>query len=166
MALRAAYNAGFKVSEEVREKTMKYVERCQNEDGSFNYMTRGGRQTVALAAAGIVSYYSAGVYDGERVEKGLKWIFDRRPGKASDRTVSPMNYYYAHYYAVQAMWHAQLQKPSYWNQWFPAIRDELIDQKMAPNGTWPDDRVGSEFATAMACIILQIPYNYLPVFAP
>ena len=70
------------------------------------------------------------------------------------------------YYAVQAMWHAQIQKPSYWNSWFPAIRDELLDQKMAPDGTWHDAKVGSEFATAMACIILQIPYNYLPVFSP
>ena len=166
MALRAAHSAGFEVPNEVREKTMKYVEDCQNKSGSFNYTRRGGRQTVALAAAGIVSYYSAGVYDGERVEKGLKWIFDRRPGKVDARTVSPMNYYYAHYYAVQAMWHAQLLSPHYWNEWFPAIRDELIDQKMGRDGVWQDARVGPEFATAMSCIILQIPFNYLPVFSP
>ena len=166
MALRAAHSAGFDVSNEVREKTMKYVEGCQNSNGSFNYTRRGGRQTVALAAAGIVSYYSAGVYEGERIEKALKWIYDRRPGKAGSRTVSPMNYYYAHYYAVQAMWHAQIQSPHYWNAWYPAIRDELINQKMGRAGVWPDQRVGSEFGTAMACIILQMPLNYLPVFSP
>lgn len=166
MALRAAHSAGFDVPNEVREKTMKYVEDCQNKNGSFNYMRRGGRQSVALAAAGIVSYYSAGVYEGERVEKGLKWIFDRRPGKAGARAVSPMNYYYAHYYAVQAMWHAQIQSPHYWNAWYPAIRDELVNQKMGRGGIWPDQRIGAEFGTAMACIILQMPLNYLPVFSP
>ena len=166
MALRAAHNAGIQVSDEVRAKTVKYVESCQNPDGSFHYTERGGRTTVALTAAGVVSYYSAGIYEGEKVESALKWIFDHRPGKASDRTVSPMNYYYAHYYAVQAMWHAQLKNPHYWNAWYPLIRDELMDEKRSRDGTWPDARVGSEFGTAMSCIILQMPFNYVPVFSP
>lgn len=166
MALRAAHNCGFEVSNEVREKTIEYIEKCQNPDGSFHYTERGGRTTVALTAAGVVSYYSAGVYDGPRVEKALKWIYDHRPGKASGQVVSPMNYYYAHYYAVQAMWHAQLSNPAYWNTWYPLIRDELIEDKRSNDGTWPDRRVGPEFGTAMSCIILQMPYNYVPVFSP
>ena len=139
------------------------MKKSQNPDGSFHYTLRGGRATVALTAAGVVSLYSAGIYEGERVEKALKWLNQRRPG--SGQSVSPMNYYYAHYYAVQAMWHAQLQHPEYWNAWYPAIRDELL-RKRDNRGIWQDNRVGPEFATAMACIILQIPFNYLPVFAP
>jgi len=166
MALRAAHSAGMQVPNEVREKTISYVDSCQNDDGSFHYTERGGRTTLALTAAGVVSYYSAGIYEGERVEKALKWIYDHRPGKASAQLVSPMNYYYAHYYAVQAMWHAQLKNPQYWNAWYPLIRDELMDKKRSRDGTWPDQRVGSEFGTAMCCIILQIPYNYVPVFSP
>lgn len=163
MALRAAHDAGLQVSAEVRDKTISYVEKSQNPDGSFKYMLRGGRVSLALTAAGVVSLYSAGIYEGERVEKALKWLVDRKPG--SGQSVSPMNYYYAHYYAVQAMWHAQLQHPDYWNEWYPAIRDELLD-KRDRRGIWQDSRVGPEFGTAMACIILQIPFNYLPVFAP
>lgn len=166
MALRAAHSAGFQVPNEVREKTVSYVDSCQNPDGSFHYTERGGRTTLALTAAGVVSYYSAGIYEGPKVEKALKWIFDHRPGKASGQTVSPMNYYYAHYYAVQAMWHAQLQNPHYWNTWYPLIRDELIEERRSRDGTWPDARVGPEFGTAMSCIILQIPFNYVPVFSP
>lgn len=166
MALRAAHSAGMQVADEVRSKTVNYVESCQNPDGSFHYTERGGRTTLALTAAGVVSYYSAGIYEGEKVEKALQWIFDHRPGKARGQTVSPMNYYYAHYYAIQAMWHAQLKNPQYWNAWYPLIRDELMNQKRSPDGTWPDQRVGSEFGTAMSCIILQIPFNYVPVFSP
>ena len=166
MALRAAHSAGIQVGDEVRTKTVEYVESCQNPDGSFHYTERGGRTTLALTAAGVVSYYSAGIYEGEKVESALKWIYDHRPGKASGQTVSPMNYYYAHYYAVQAMWHAQLKNPQYWNDWYPLIRDELLDEKRSRDGTWPDSRVGPEFGTAMSCIILQIPFNYVPVFSP
>ena len=166
MALRAAHNAGIMVSDEVRAKTVKYVESCQKSDGSFQYTEKGGRFTLALTAAGVVSYYSAGIYEGEKVESALKWIYDHRPGKASGQLVSPMNYYYAHYYAVQAMWHAQLKNPQYWNTWYPLIRAELMDEKRSRDGTWPDARVGPEFGTAMSCIILQMPFNYVPVFSP
>jgi len=95
MALRAAHSVGMQVSDEIRAKTVKYVESCQNPDGSFHYHERGGRTTLALTAAGVVSYYSAGIYEGEKVEKALKWIYEHRPGKASGQVVSPMNYYYA-----------------------------------------------------------------------
>jgi hypothetical protein len=165
MALRAAHSAGMQVSNETREKTIGYVEKCQNPDGSFHYTENGGRVSVALTAAGVVSYYSAGIYEGPKIDKALKWLYDRRPGKADGKTVSPMNYYYAHYYAIQAMWHAQQQHPNYWNAWYPLIRDELL-AKRVDNRTWPDSRVGPEFATAMSCIILQIPFNYVPVFSP
>ena len=166
MALRAAHSAGIEVGDEIRAKTLEYVESCQNPDGSFHYTERGGRTTLALTAAGVVSYYSAGIYEGEKVESALKWIYDHRPGKASAQLVSPMNYYYAHYYAVQAMWHAQLKNPQYWNAWYPLIRNELLDEKRSRDGTWPDSRVGPEFGTAMSCIILQMPFNYVPVFSP
>ena len=165
MALRAAHNAGLEVSKEVRDKTLDYVYKSQKSDGSFQYMLRGGRVSVALTAAGVVSMYSAGIYEGEKIDKALAWIRKYMPGKgASSQVVSPMNYYYAHYYAVQAMWHAQTQHPEYWNEWYPAIRDELLGK--LSGAKWNDSRVGSEFATAMCCIILQIPYNYVPVFAP
>ena len=165
MALRAAHDAGMYVSEEVRDRTLNFVTKSQKKDGSFQYMLRGGRVSLALTAAGVVSLYSAGIYEGESVEKALEWLNIRRPGSGrSSREVSPMNYYYAHYYAVQAMWHAQIHHPDYWNQWYPAIRDELLSRSR--KGVWDDARVCKEFATAMACIILQIPFNFVPVFAP
>ena len=165
MALRAAHEAGLLVSAEVRDRTISYVEKSQGPDGGFQYTLQGGRTTMALTAAGVVSLYSAGIYEGEVVEKALAWLMKHMPGKASRQAVSPMNWFYAHYYAVQAMWHAQLQHPEYWNAWYPAIRDELLGMRLN-NGTWNDDSVGPEFGTAMACIILQMPFNYLPVFAP
>ena len=45
-----------------------------------------------------------------------------------------------------------------------AIRDELLRLlRGRPNGVWHDPNVCSHYATAMACIILQIPNNYLPI---
>ncbi len=158
MALRAARDAGIHVPDEVREKCISYVKKSQNTDGGFRYQVSGGGSTFPLSAAGIVSLYSSGIYEGPEIEKGLKYLQSYMPGKGSDGSY----YFYGHYYAVQAMWHAG---GKHWDQWYPAIRNELLKQQRG-DGSWVDSSVGAEFGTAMGCIILQMPNNYLPVFAP
>ena len=160
MALRAARDAGIHVPDEVRNKCIEYVKKSQNSDGGFRYqITSGGGSTFPLTAAGVVSLYSAGIYDGEAVEKALKWLMKYVPGKGSSNT---SYFFYGHYYAVQAMWHAG---GNYWKEWFPAIRETLL-KRQAGDGSWDDNEVCPEFGTAMACIILQMPNNYLPIFTP
>ncbi len=159
MALRGARDAGIHVPDETRAKCIEYVKKSQNTDGGFRYTIGGGGSTFPLTAAGIVSLYSAGIYDGEPIEKGLAHLKRYMPGKGSGET---SYYFYAHYYAVQAMWHAGGDN---WEQWYTAIRDTLLS-KQNSDGSWTDSQVGPEFGTAMACIILQMPYNYVPVFAP
>ncbi len=158
MALRAARDAGIHVPDEVREKCIEYVKRSQNSDGGFRYQVSGGGSTFPLTAAGLVSLYSAGIYEGSEVEKGLKRLMQWLPGKSTGHS----HYFYGHYYAVQATWHAGGE---YWEKWYPAIRDELLKTQSGA-GSWSDSSIGQEFGTAMACIILQMPNNYLPVFSP
>lgn len=157
MALRAARDAGINVPDEVREKCIEYVKRSQNADGGFRYTISGGGSTFPLTGAGLVSLYSAGIYDSDEIKKGLEHLQKHMPGRGRGAGY----YFYGHYYAVQAMWHAG---GKYWNEWYPAIRQELITTARS-DGSWVDSSVGPEFGTAMACIILQMPNNYLPVFA-
>jgi hypothetical protein len=151
MGLRAARDAGIHVPDEVRNKCIDYVKKSQNSDGGFRYqISSGGGSTFPLTAAGVVSLYSAGIYDGEQVEKGLKWLMNYLPGKGSSNTGY---FFYGHYYAVQAMWHAGGE---YWQKWYPAIRDTLLARQTG-DGSFADSEVCPEFGTAMACIILQMP---------
>jgi hypothetical protein len=160
MGLRAARDAGIHVPDEVRNKCIDYVKKSQNSDGGFRYqISSGGGSTFPLTAAGIVSLYSAGIYDGEPIDKGLKWLMNYLPGKGSSNTGY---FFYGHYYAVQAMWHAGGE---HWQKWYPAIRDTLLARQTG-DGSFADAEVCPEFGTAMACIILQMPNNYLPIFSP
>jgi prenyltransferase beta subunit len=159
MGLRAARDAGIHVPDEVRTKCIQYVKNSQNADGGFRYQVSGGGSSFPLTGAGIVALYSAGIYDGEPIEKGLKWLMNHLPGKGA---ASHGYFFYGHYYAVQAMWHAGGE---YWSKWYPAIRDTLL-ARQGGDGSWPDNEVCPEFGTAMACIILQMPNNFLPIFAP
>lgn len=166
MALRSARNAGFAVPNRVIRDCVQYVKNCRDRsDGSFRYQAsrrgRGLGRPFARTGAGICALYSAGIYDGPEVESGLQYLLKDKPsggrgGFFGNR--ENLQYFYGHYYATQAMWTAGGR---YWNEWFPAIREELLSRQK-PNGSW-EDRIDTHYATAMACIILQIPNNYLPI---
>ena len=92
-----------------------------------------------------------GVLDGKLVRKrGLEYLKRNRNSQSSHY------YFYGHYYAVQAMWHAG---GHWWNEWYPWIRDILV-KKQTKNGSWSSN-YGGEYATAMATIILQMPNDML-----
>jgi squalene cyclase len=157
MALRAARNAGLYVPNETIDRCIDYVKRSQNADGGFMYMLQGGPSKFPRSAAGVVALYSAGIYEGDEIRKGLEYISSQLP-KPEDfsRDTHAM---YGHYYATQAMWQAGGE---HWNKWYPAIHDVLLKQQQA-DGSWMD-LICAEYGTAMACIILQMPNNYLPIF--
>lgn len=161
MALRSARNAGVFVPKSAIDRCTTYVKACQDRmEGWFRYMKRGGGgggpQGFARTAAGVCALNAAGIYSGPEVEAGLKFLLRNKPGQGFGRP--DIHYFYGHYYAVQAMWTAG---GSYWTDWYPAIRDELLGRQN-PDGSWID-QICSHYGTAMACIILQVPNNYLPI---
>ena len=158
MGLRGARDAGIDVPDDVRTKCIDYVKNSQNKNGSFRYTMQGGHTTFAMTAAGVTSLYSAGIYEGEQVEKGLEYLMKFKPNGAQGGG----HYFYSHYYAIQAMWHAG---GKHWAEWYPLIRDQLINNQTA-EGSWRSSEAGAPFGAAMACIILQMPFNYVPVFSP
>ncbi|MBI1324317.1 prenyltransferase [bacterium] len=156
-ALRAARNAGIFVPKETVEKCIKYVRDCQNPDGGFRYMTQPGASQFPRSAAGIVALQSAGVYDSKEIEEGIKYLKQFTPTARFSQRYS--HYFYGHYYAAQAMW---IRGGADWNEWYPAIRDELLSRQSG-QGFWTD-HVCNEYGTAMAAIVLQVPNNFLPIF--
>jgi hypothetical protein len=158
MALRAAKNAGIFIPSETIDRAVEYVKRCQNPDGGFTYMlTARGDSRFPRSAAGLVALYSAGIYDSEEIRRGLDYLVQNSPQATS---LYEHGYFlYGHYYAIQAMWHAG---GSRWTNWYSLIRDWLV-ARQRPDGAW-EDPISPEYGVAMACLILQMPQNYLPIF--
>lgn len=160
MALRAARNAGVFIRKAVIDQGVKFIRACQMPDGGFSYFRGQGYSAFARSAAAVVGLYSAGLYQGEEIHRGLRYLEQFRPGAPLAQNVPSPHYYYGHYYAALAMWTAGRD---YWLKWFPAIRDELLLRFRRGLGAWSDDSQVPAYATAMALIILQLPNNYLPI---
>lgn len=161
MALRAAKNAGVFIRKSVIDAGVQYIKGCQVPDGGFSYWKGQGQSAFARSAAALVGLYSAGIYEGREIDHGLKYLLQFLPGRPlSLRDIPPQHYWYGHYYAALAMWTARDQ---YWNVWFPAVRQELLQKARTAGGLWLDPYHGAVYATAMALIILQLPNNYLPI---
>lgn len=157
MALRSARNAGISVPKATIDRAIQYVRQCQNPaDGGFRYMLNAGGSAFSRSAAGVASLYYAGVYQDESLSKGLEYLF-RQNRRLSNQRFG--HYFYGHYYAVQAMY---LAGGHYWQQWFPSIRQQLLDQQQ-PAGNWTANH-GDAYGTAMALLILEIPNRMLPIF--
>jgi hypothetical protein len=162
MALRAAKNAGITVPASVKKRCEEYVKACQqpNRGGAFQYMKQGGHYSFPLTAAGVVALYSAGVYHNQAIHEGLEYLKKYKPGLiAPPDQMFQLHYFYGHYYAAQAMW---IAGGSYWKEWFPAVREDLLSKRF-PDGSW-NDKIDPHYSTAMALIVLQMPNNYLPIF--
>ena len=156
MALRAARNAGIYVPNKTIDESIEYVKRCQNPDGGFMYMLPSGPSRFPRSAAGVVALYSAGIYSGDELAEGLEYVMVHLPTVEDNRET---HFYYGHYYAVQAMWHAG---PPRWPLWYAGVEKWFVERQRK-DGSWFDS-IGPEYATAMACLILQMPNNYLPIF--
>ncbi|MFQ5654198.1 MAG: prenyltransferase/squalene oxidase repeat-containing protein [Planctomycetota bacterium] len=166
MALRAAHNAGVHVPKTTVDQAIRYVRSSFHaQSGAFMYQHEPGphgrpqpsRTSFALTAAGVTALYGAGVYDDEYILRGLKFMKRNLPPRRVAKR--RFDYYYGLYYATQA---AFQRGGDYWDDWQQRVwRDLLLLQE--PNGSWKD-LVGSSYATAMACVILEIPNQYLPIF--
>ena len=160
MALRAARNVGVFVPAESMNAAVDYVKQCQNADGGFRYMLEGDASSrFPRSAAGVVALYSAGIYEGEEIELGLDYLARYLPRAERAEVGVDAYYFYGQYYASQAMWHAGGDR---WRDWYPAMAAALLDQQ-EENGSWPD-LLSVDYATAMACLALQIPNNLLSIF--
>jgi prenyltransferase beta subunit len=161
VALRAARDAGFEVPKATFEKAGVYIKTCQDKDsGGFRYQAFGGKPGFARSAAGVAALDRIGIKDGGEIKKGMTYVekFDRKafdPGMA-------MHYFYGHFYAAKAMHNAGDKK---WTDWYGGIRDELLASQ-TKDKNWASGLMCPHYCTAMALIILQMPYEHLPSLKP
>jgi hypothetical protein len=167
-ALRAAREVGIAVPWTSIERAIEYVKESRITDGryrgTFYYKITGRgaftRTTFAINAAAVTSLHSAGVYDESEYGPALAFI-EESYAEISDYYPDHYYFWYGNYYAAQAL---HLVGGARWTRYWTRLRDDLIRRQRA-DGSWRNDvGPGDAFATAVACLLLQIPNGYLPIF--
>ena len=157
-ALRACRMAGIVVDKKTIDKSVSYIKRCQNADGSIRYSLRsGGDGRPAITAAGVAVLYNAGVYDDQPfVDKAVQYC-KKTIKNSVDNTG---HHYYAHLYWSQALYQRGGED---WTAYYKSMSSWLLKQQ-GKDGSWQGDGVGTVYGTAIALTILQLPYAYAPIY--
>ncbi len=167
--LRACRDAGVHVPKAVVDKAVRFIEESANSDGSVRYQSSRGwsdwREGVTCAS--VVALWSAGKYEDPLLRRIVGFI-DKNiqgswggygRGRSSHTT-------YIQFYLGQAKF---LLGGERWTKFY---RDEsrILLRFQQPDGSWiaPEEQrqhgVGEVYGTSVALIILQLPFNRLPIF--
>ncbi|MCK5941291.1 MAG: prenyltransferase, partial [Planctomycetes bacterium] len=169
-ALRAARNIGIRVPTGTIERAMDYVGRSRvpsgYDRGLYYYKIHGRGQyqksrEYAINAAAMTALASAGVHDDDLSDPVLTFLEQEYCSVASGYYRDHFYYWYGNYYAAQAFY--QFGGPRL-RAFYAQLARDLLDSQAA-DGRWRN-RVGpgDEMGTAVACILLQMPRQYLPIF--
>lgn len=159
-ALRACRNVGIAVPKRVIDNAMEYLKKSANADGGIRYqVTDTGPSRPAITAAAVVCWFSAGDYENKDAKKALEFVQKALSPAQNDASQYFGHYFYAHLYMSQAMY---LHGEKSWQSYFPLMRDTLIGLQSS-DGSWDGDHVGTTYGTAVALVILQLPYKNLTI---
>ncbi|MBU4273591.1 MAG: terpene cyclase/mutase family protein [Planctomycetes bacterium] len=162
MALKSGYMAGFDIPPLVVERTSLFLDGVQRNGGAaYGYTTPGqGEATTAIGL--LCRMYLGWKRDNPAMERGVRMLSKRGP--------SPSNMYY-NYYATQVMRHWEGEP---WENWNRQMRDQLVHSQAKQGheeGSWftGDGDLGAPtggrlYCTAMATMILEVYYRYMPIY--
>jgi hypothetical protein len=158
VALVSAKEAGIYVPKAMIDRAVAYVKRLQVRfTGGFGY-TSAAQEGFARTAAGAMSLLMCGEKPESREVKAALGYLNRYP---DTKFKDEQWFFYGHYYAVQAMYQAG---DDYYQKWYPRIQAALL-ARQTKDGSWNGSEGGGQpYATAMAILILGVPYRYLPIY--
>ena len=119
-----------------------------------------GIEPVPTAVGLLSQMYLGWSRDNGSLHSGAERLLDWGP---SDNNI------YFNYYATQVLHH--LRTPA-WDEWNPELRDYLVnaqDKNGHQTGSWYfEERHGKSggrlYSTAMAVMVLEVYYRYLPLY--
>lgn len=180
-ALRAARNIGIQIPKDTIERAVSYVKRSRVQEGDtkglyfYRIHERGngrgwGRRRkrkddhFAINSAAVTALVSAGIYDRDLLARPVDFLLERLKDEITEFG-HHYQFWYGNYYACQALYHAdRLVRENAFAPYYRVIKAHLLDDQKE-DGRWINDEgPGDPFSTAVACIVLQVPMQYLPIF--
>jgi hypothetical protein len=180
--LRACREAGVPVNKDIMKKGYDYLRKSTTQRGGVVYSYgRGiggapvGGERPALTAAAIACLFSAGEYKDEYVRKWFKYCYEARlheqgfAGGHDEYTqfyLAPSIYFLGEDGWAKMFPDTPAGKAIQWSKYRQGLFDRLCSSQ-GTDGSWQGAggwSVGPVFSTAVACCIMQLDNNVLPVY--
>ena len=162
MALRSAHLAGLEVPTPTTELARLYLDSVQTHAGSrYKYLITDEDETPVPTAVGLLCrMYLGWSKDTTPLREGARYLAGLGPSTSD---------LYFDYYATQVLHHFG---DPYWEGWNRLMRDYLVSNQATAGhekGSWHfadehGDQGGRLYSTAMAVMILEVYYRYLPLY--
>lgn len=158
--LRMGMKCGFTVNAQKIKKGVEFIEKCGLPEGGFRYRYNGRKMTASMGGAGIIVLTGDGSLNHPMINVTRDRIdYDYRRYTVADlrdRRYTIFNTFYA----SLAMY---MCGDDYWMPWFRKVVRLYSDMQRRDGEVW--DKYGNTvYPTAMAAIVLQAPYGYLPIY--
>ena len=160
MAIKSCEMAGIDVPEATLRTAKKFLASVSDEStGLFGYQSKDEDPT-STAVGLLLNVYLGTTREHRGMIEGTNFISAKGPSE---------NNIYFNYYATQLLFHT---RHAQWPKWNKQMRDYLIQTQANTgheSGSWFfKERYGSVggrlYTTAMAVMILEVYYRYLPLF--
>ena len=157
--MRACANAGIPVPPETVARALGYIRLSARADGGIAYRAHESEDSrPGITCAGLAVMLAAGLYQDPLIDGALAYARENVP-LAGRSPAGGTHFFYSHMYLSQVMYFRGGQE---WRDYFDGIRTWLVSAQ-AEDGSWQGDYIGRAYGTASALMILQLPYNHLPV---
>jgi hypothetical protein len=160
LTLRVAIKAGFSVPQESLDRAVAFIKTNALPDGRWGYFKGGEPGTVAISACGVIAIYGAGDYKNPQATISNDYVlnyFQRHT--VGDLQETPY-IIYGTFYCSQSMYMAG---DKHWAPWFVKTM-ELFKASQRESGEFADQFGNKVYPTAMAALVMQAPYGYLPLY--
>jgi Prenyltransferase and squalene oxidase repeat len=160
-ALRSCRDAGLVVSKSTIDRGVQFIEAStEMSSGWVRYRVSDRRRVrPGVTCAAVVALWNAGQYDTPLIHK----IKDRVNASIQNDWNDTHHGEYVEYYLAQAKW---IMGGDLWDEYYARI-SRFLHSEQHSDGHWEgddSDEYGNTFSTAIALIILQLPYDRLPVY--
>ncbi|MDO4573850.1 MAG: terpene cyclase/mutase family protein [Planctomycetia bacterium] len=162
MALKSGYMGYLKVSPQVAQNAMRFLDSVQQDSGSYYGYVTPGKAPACTAIGLLCRMYYGWKHDHPALQRGVEYL--SKLGPTSDP--------YYNYYATQVMRHFGGE---HWRNWNARMRDKLVQSQSRQQdshelGSWPSGgghgaQGGRLYSTAMSVMTLEVYYRHMPIYS-
>ena len=160
-ALVSAKEAGVLVPDQSLERARAFIHACQSkETGAFWYKPNRTDETNAYRmGAGLLGLQLTGELESQALDQGWKLLMGE--GMEKGWAFKERRDWLDQFYCVQACYQAG---DKHLNFWYPRAAEKMIAQQ-EPSGKIAGDGNMPYGGTAVATLVLAVPYRFLPFFS-